>query len=49
MIFICYTTVEISSHKRPDCQCDLDMFFFRVDFEKNEDKHNAADANKKQV
>lgn len=49
MIFICSTVVKISSHERPIFQGDLDVFFFRVDFEKNEDKHNAADTNKKQV
>jgi hypothetical protein len=48
MIFMCYTAVEISN-ERTDCQGDLEIFFFRVDFEKNEGKHNAADANKKHV
>ena len=35
--------------KKTDYQGDLGVFFFLVDFEKKEDEHNAADANKKQV
>jgi hypothetical protein len=33
-------------HRQTECQSDLDIFFFRVGFEKKEDKQTAVDANK---
>jgi hypothetical protein len=45
--FFCVLYCSINQQSwKTDCQRDLDVFFFRVDLEKNEDKHTAADANK---